>query len=56
MNILFLANHINVGGIANYCFFLGSALKKRGHGVFLACAPAVCPGEQANLAKFSGPE
>ena len=53
MNILFLANHINVGGIANYCFFLGSALKKRGHGVFLACAPAVCPGEQANLAKFS---
>ncbi|MFZ2386065.1 MAG: glycosyltransferase family 4 protein [Candidatus Omnitrophota bacterium] len=53
MNILLLANHMNVGGIANYCFFLGSALKKRGHRVFLACAPAACEGEQANFAKFS---
>lgn len=52
MNVLLLANHINVGGIANYCFFLGSALKKRGHGVFLACSPAACPGEETNRERF----
>ncbi len=52
MNVLLLANHINVGGIANYCFFLGSALKRRGHGVFLACAPAACAGERSNRERF----
>jgi len=52
MNVLLLANHINVGGIANYCFFLGSALKRRGHGVFLACAPASGAGARANRERF----
>ena len=36
MNILFLANHLNTGGITNYCLFLGTALRKRGHSVFVA--------------------
>lgn len=36
MNILFLANHLNTGGITSYLFTLASGLKKRGHKIFVA--------------------
>ncbi len=36
MKILFIANHLNVGGISSYLFTLGSGLKQKGHQVYLA--------------------
>jgi len=36
MNILFITNHLNVGGITSYVFTLTSALKKRGYNIYLA--------------------
>ncbi|MBI4707422.1 MAG: glycosyltransferase family 4 protein [Candidatus Omnitrophica bacterium] len=36
MNILFLANHLNTGGITSYVFTLACGLKKKGHRVFVA--------------------
>ena len=36
MNVLFLSNHLNTGGITSYLFTLSTGLKKRGHGVFVA--------------------
>jgi len=36
MNILFLTNHLNVGGITQYSLTLASGLKKRGHNVYIA--------------------
>ncbi|MDP2043867.1 MAG: glycosyltransferase family 4 protein [Candidatus Omnitrophota bacterium] len=36
MNILFIANHLNVGGISSYLFGLGRGLKNKGHNVYLA--------------------
>ncbi|TRZ94274.1 glycosyltransferase family 1 protein [bacterium] len=36
MNILFIANHLNVGGISSYLFTLSSGLKNKGHNVYLA--------------------
>jgi glycosyltransferase involved in cell wall biosynthesis len=36
MNILLIANHLNVGGISSYLFTLANGLKQRGHQVYLA--------------------
>jgi len=36
MNILFLANHLNPGGISSYLFTLSSGLKAKGHRIYLA--------------------
>ncbi len=36
MNILFLTNHLNVGGITSYIFSLSKSLKTKGHNVYLA--------------------
>lgn len=36
MNILYLTNHLNVGGITSYLFSLAKGMKKRGHRVYLA--------------------
>jgi len=36
MNILFIANHLNVGGISSYLLTLGGGLKERGHNVYVA--------------------
>ncbi len=36
MKILFLVNHLNIGGITSYIFTLASGLKKKGHNVFIA--------------------
>lgn len=36
MNILYLTNHLNIGGITSYCLTLGGGLKAKGHNVFIA--------------------
>jgi len=36
MNILFLTNHLNVGGITTYVFSLAKGLKDRGHKAYVA--------------------
>lgn len=36
MNILFLTNHLNVGGITSYVFSLAKGLKNKGHNVYVA--------------------
>jgi glycosyltransferase involved in cell wall biosynthesis len=36
MNILYLTNHLNIGGITSYVLTLGAGLKERGHKVYLA--------------------
>jgi len=35
VNILFIANHLNVGGISSYLLTLASGLKQKGHRVYL---------------------
>ena len=36
MKIIFLVNHLNIGGITSYILTLASGLKKKGHSVFIA--------------------
>lgn len=36
MNILFIANHLNVGGVTSYLYTLACGLKQKGHNVYLA--------------------
>ncbi|MDD4953998.1 MAG: glycosyltransferase family 4 protein [Candidatus Omnitrophica bacterium] len=36
MNILYLTNHLNVGGITSYVLTLGSNLKANGHNIYVA--------------------
>ncbi len=36
MNILFIANHLNVGGISSYLLTLAGGLQEQGHQVYLA--------------------
>jgi len=36
MNILFITNHLNVGGITSYVFTLACGLKKKGHNIYIA--------------------
>ncbi|MDD5107945.1 MAG: glycosyltransferase family 4 protein [Candidatus Omnitrophica bacterium] len=36
MNILFIANHLNVGGVSSYLFTLASELKQNGFNVYVA--------------------
>ena len=36
MNILFLTNHLDIGGVTSYCFTLAKGLKQRGHNVYIA--------------------
>lgn len=45
MNILYLSNHLNVGGITSYIFSLGKGLKGRGHNVFVASSSGDCLGK-----------
>jgi glycosyltransferase involved in cell wall biosynthesis len=42
MNILFITNHLNVGGITSYVFSLSRGLKKLGHNVYLASSGGDC--------------
>lgn len=36
MNILYLTNHLNIGGISSYVFTLGKGLKAKGHNIYIA--------------------
>ena len=36
MNILYLTNHLNIGGITSYALTLAGGIKKRGHNVYIA--------------------
>jgi hypothetical protein len=36
MNILFITNHLNTGGVTTYCLTLAKGLQKRGHRVYIA--------------------
>ncbi len=36
MNILYLTNHLNIGGITSYVLTLAVGMKKRGHNVYIA--------------------
>ncbi|OGX18826.1 MAG: hypothetical protein A3K83_01510 [Omnitrophica WOR_2 bacterium RBG_13_44_8b] len=38
MNILYLANHLNTGGITSYVYALASGMRQSGHRVYLASA------------------
>ncbi len=42
MNILFLANHLNTGGVTSYVFSLVLGLKHRGHNVYVASSGGDC--------------
>jgi glycosyltransferase involved in cell wall biosynthesis len=42
MNILFLNNHLNVGGITSYLLALSRGLKEKGHKVYIASSPGDC--------------
>lgn len=39
MNILYLANHLNTGGITSYLLTLASSLKQKGHNLYIASSP-----------------
>ncbi len=47
MNILYLTNHLNIGGITSYVLSLAAGMKKRGHGVYVASSGGQC------LSRFS---
>jgi len=36
MNILYIANHLNIGGISSYVLTLATGLKRRGHNIYIA--------------------
>ncbi len=42
MKVLFIANHLNVGGISSYLFTLASGLKCKGHNVYVASSGGDC--------------
>ncbi|MDO8661941.1 MAG: glycosyltransferase family 4 protein [Candidatus Omnitrophota bacterium] len=50
MNILFITNHLNTGGITSYVFTLASGLRKRGHNLYIASSG----GERALKFKEAG--
>jgi glycosyltransferase involved in cell wall biosynthesis len=42
MKILYLSNHLNVGGITSYIFSLAAGFKERGHDVYVASSSGDC--------------
>ena len=36
MDILYITNHLNIGGITSYCLTLAAGMKQRGHNVYIA--------------------
>jgi glycosyltransferase involved in cell wall biosynthesis len=57
MNILFITNHLNVGGISSYLLTLASGLKQKGHQVYLASSGGELEGKfiQAGIVLFKVP-
>lgn len=47
MNILYLTNHFDTGGISSYVLALAQGLKARGHNVYVACQEGVLLGRLA---------
>lgn len=45
MNILFIANHLNAGGISSYLFTLAGGLKQKGHNLYLASSGGELAGK-----------
>jgi glycosyltransferase involved in cell wall biosynthesis len=41
MNILFITNHLNIGGITSYVLTLTKGLKKKGHNVYVASSGGI---------------
>jgi len=39
MNILYLTNHLNIGGISSYVLTLAKGLKAKGHNIYIASGP-----------------
>lgn len=57
MNILFITNHLNVGGISSYLLTLTSGLKQKGHQIYLASSGGELEGKfiQAGITLFKVP-
>ena len=57
MRILFIANHLNVGGISSYLLTLAGGLKQKGHQVYLASAGGELEDKfiQAQITLFKAP-
>ncbi|MDP2928050.1 MAG: glycosyltransferase family 4 protein [Candidatus Omnitrophota bacterium] len=57
MNILFIANHLNVGGISSYLLTLAGGLKQKGHQVYLASSGGELEDKfiQAGITLFKAP-
>jgi glycosyltransferase involved in cell wall biosynthesis len=57
VNILFIANHLNVGGISSYLLTLASGLKQKGHRVYLASGGGELGDKfiQAGITHFKAP-
>ena len=49
MRILYLANHLNIGGITSYLLNLTSGMKKKGHDIFIASSSGECLNKFINL-------
>jgi len=49
MNILYLTNHLNTGGITQYLLSLSAGLKKRGHDIYVASGGGELEGEFSRL-------
>ncbi len=45
MNILYLSNHLDTGGITSYIFSLARGLKEHGHNVYVASSSGDCLGK-----------
>jgi glycosyltransferase involved in cell wall biosynthesis len=45
MNILYLSNHLNTGGITSYIFSLAKGFKERRHNVYVASSSGNCLGK-----------
>jgi glycosyltransferase involved in cell wall biosynthesis len=41
MNILYITNHLNIGGITSYCLTLATGLKNKGHKIYIASSGGV---------------
>ena len=57
MKILFIANHLNVGGISSYLLTLAGGLKQKGHQVYLVSGGGELEGKfiQAGITLFKAP-
>jgi len=52
MRILYIANHLNTGGITSYLLNLTSGMKKRGHDIFIASSEGECLNKFIDLGAY----